>query len=317
MFTTTTLIAVSIPVTKHLPWVLGLGFLLIFGFFDGLFWGAALRKVPLGAWFPLGLGGILWIIMVFWSWAHNLEDKFDNANSQRLDKVLINRREYIPQSPIPRNSVQLREEIDIQAATNEYQFQDVAISEDVFLDGLTKLDRIPVMTFFHRNDSEGKGIPHTFSSFLHRYPALPQVVIFLTTKITGVPHIDIEDRYVVNKVRTLPGCYAITMRTGYLDRASPEVEHLLPLLVQLEARIDPTTSSERIKMLEEAAKTVTHILPSYTIVSSKQRWRAVSWIRRILIEEVYARARVMFPERHGAPDPKREDTIEVAVTAVL
>jgi KUP system potassium uptake protein len=42
-----------------LPYVFGVAFLLFFGFLDGLFWGAALTKVPLGGWFPLALGGSL------------------------------------------------------------------------------------------------------------------------------------------------------------------------------------------------------------------------------------------------------------------
>lgn len=59
LIVTTTLIAVAIPFVKHLPYIFGLTFLLFFGFLDGLFWGASLKKVPHGAWFPLGLGGIL------------------------------------------------------------------------------------------------------------------------------------------------------------------------------------------------------------------------------------------------------------------
>lgn len=59
LFVTTTLISVSIPFVKHLPYILGLAFFLFFGFLDGLFWGASLKKVPLGAWFPLGLGCLL------------------------------------------------------------------------------------------------------------------------------------------------------------------------------------------------------------------------------------------------------------------
>jgi KUP system potassium uptake protein len=42
-----------------LPYVFGVAFLLFFGFLDGLFWGAALIKVPLGGWVPLALGGSL------------------------------------------------------------------------------------------------------------------------------------------------------------------------------------------------------------------------------------------------------------------
>lgn len=58
MFVTTTLITIQIPHVKHKPWILAIAWLLFFGFFDGLFWGAALRKVPTGAWVPLVIGAV-------------------------------------------------------------------------------------------------------------------------------------------------------------------------------------------------------------------------------------------------------------------
>jgi hypothetical protein len=42
------------------------------------------------------------------------------------------------------------------------------------------------------------------------------------------------------------------------------------------------------------------VIPSYTIFSkpSSGVW---GWIRRGLVEEIYGRARVVFPDRNGAP----------------
>ena len=77
MFSTSVLIAIQIYYVKHLPVVLAVGYLLVFGFFDGLvllskpiffhsfflasalFWGASFNKVPLGAWVPLMIGCIM------------------------------------------------------------------------------------------------------------------------------------------------------------------------------------------------------------------------------------------------------------------
>jgi K+ transporter len=78
LFVTTTLIAISIPFVKGYSFIFGVAFLIFFGFFDGIFWGAALKKVPHGtslpslyllalsdempgAWMPLGLGSILYV----------------------------------------------------------------------------------------------------------------------------------------------------------------------------------------------------------------------------------------------------------------
>ena len=63
MFVTTTMIALQIPYVKHKPWILAVAWLLFFGFLDGLFFGAALRKVPHGAWIPLLIGTVLCVIV--------------------------------------------------------------------------------------------------------------------------------------------------------------------------------------------------------------------------------------------------------------
>jgi KUP system potassium uptake protein len=59
MIVTSSLIAVQIYCVKKLPIVLGVAFFIVFVFFDGLFWGAALKKVPHGAWVPLMIGLVL------------------------------------------------------------------------------------------------------------------------------------------------------------------------------------------------------------------------------------------------------------------
>ena len=59
MFTTTLMLAMQMFYVKRWPVVVPIVFFLTFGFFDGLFWGAALKKVPQGAWVPLMIGTIL------------------------------------------------------------------------------------------------------------------------------------------------------------------------------------------------------------------------------------------------------------------
>ena len=117
----------------------------------------------------------------------------------------------------------------------------------------------------------------------------------------------LADRYTVSKVRVLPGFYAITMRAGYLDHSPPHIPDILPLLIALEGRSsEEPVAAARVRALQDASRTVTHIVPAYSVVSGSQT-RVWGWVRRILVEEVYARARVMFPERGNAPDPKREE----------
>jgi KUP system potassium uptake protein len=47
MFSTTVLLAVQMVWVKHWSVFIALGYFVIFGFLDGLFWGASLKKVSL------------------------------------------------------------------------------------------------------------------------------------------------------------------------------------------------------------------------------------------------------------------------------
>jgi len=53
---TSSLIAIQIFYVKGKPIFLSLAFFALFGFVDGLFWSAALEKIPHGAWVPLSIG---------------------------------------------------------------------------------------------------------------------------------------------------------------------------------------------------------------------------------------------------------------------
>ncbi|RSH89944.1 hypothetical protein EHS25_001930 [Saitozyma podzolica] len=330
LFVTTTLISVSIPFVKHLPYILGLAFFLFFGFLDGLFWGASLKKVPLGAWFPLGLGCLLTAFIVFWSWARGLEDSFDDSNAEKLSRI-ITRRALDEKSPLRKPVVN-----DTEGVSND----DLHLSHSVEADAeeelstqgsehhipplylraatgeSTVLTRIPVMAIFHRNDAANRGVPHSFVSFLQRYPALPEIVIFLSTRIVGVPHVPEDDRYIVNKVRSLQGFYGVTLRVGYLDSKTPSLPVLLPYLTSIEAR-SSASPAPVIDALTAAVHNATHFIPSYTVISRRSGWVPWVWVRRILIEEIYGRARVIFPDYVAALDAMQDDTIHVAVSAVI
>jgi KUP system potassium uptake protein len=58
-FTTTLVITLQIRYVKQRPIFLAILFFVAFGFLDGIFWGASLRKVPHGAWVPLIIGIVM------------------------------------------------------------------------------------------------------------------------------------------------------------------------------------------------------------------------------------------------------------------
>ena len=59
MFTTSCLLFFQIHFVKRQWWIVSFLYFIPFGFVEGLFWGASLRKVPTGAWVPLMIGCIL------------------------------------------------------------------------------------------------------------------------------------------------------------------------------------------------------------------------------------------------------------------
>jgi KUP system potassium uptake protein len=59
MIATSSLVAIQMRYVKGLPIIVALAFFVFYGFIDGLFWGASLKKIPHGAWVPLMIGGVL------------------------------------------------------------------------------------------------------------------------------------------------------------------------------------------------------------------------------------------------------------------
>jgi hypothetical protein len=81
----------------------------------------------------------------------------------------------------------------------------------------------------------------------------------------------------------------------------------MPTIEAIEARARPTGSvSAYIDYLKVAAANTTHVLPSYTIMAKPMGNRILDWVRRLLVEEVYARARVVFPDQVQALHPTED-----------
>ncbi|KAG8832168.1 hypothetical protein FRC17_001875, partial [Serendipita sp. 399] len=312
MIVTTTLITIQIPYVKHLPWVVAIAWFLFFGFLDGLFWGAALRKIPHGAWVPLLVGVVATGFMVFWTWAQGLEDHFDGANRRNLrhfiSKEVI---ETVSHSPITRRNRTLPYNADLDVTVHEVQEEEVKsgmiphIQEDTKLyldigDEKVPLSRMSTMAIFHKLSS-GKGVPHTFYGFLKQWPALPRVVIFLSVRIMPIAHVEKEDQYRVTKVRSLPGFYGATYMKGYRDKFNVDIAALVELITVLELR-SVDSKEDAAPVVEEiisASKNATHMktyelyisrVPHYHVIARRIivfGAPIVNWIRKLLIEDVY------------------------------
>lgn len=171
------------------------------------------------------------------------------------------------------------------------------------------LPRLECFSFFHHL-GEGIGAPHSFSALLRHQPALPRVVVFLSIRVVGVPHLQEEDKYLIDKLRTLSGFYLMTYRVGYRDPldlrglAKPTLERI----IELERGIVPMglnkALEEEISKLTNAANNTNHILPHYHCTSQPAPFgkgnkifiQAYNSIRSFLLEGCYRTVSQNFPE---------------------
>ncbi|KAF8964236.1 potassium transporter [Flammula alnicola] len=297
MFSTSVLLAIQMRYVKHLPVVVGVCYFLVFGFFDALFWGAALEKVPRGAWVPLMIGCILVLIMFLWVWAKALEDKFDSRNRMNL-------KHFIRQKTSSSHVVDEDGSSSDPADLAYYIIKDAEHGSDKYIDekashDLTEINRIPSCAVFHKITS-GPGVPHTFTGFIRQWPSLPRVVVFLSVCIVPTARVPMEDRYVVTKVRTVEGFYGVTYYIGFRDDFDVKVNDLVDKICELEAQLNPAGSPALIREIRAVSATTTHIVPHYHVVSKKVEGGMispiVSYIRSMLIESIYRRLATMFPE---------------------
>jgi KUP system potassium uptake protein len=296
--------------------------------------------------------------MVFWSWARELEDSFDDSNAEKLSRI-ITRRALDEKAPLRKSAVN-----ETEAVSND----DLHLSHSIDADAedelstqrsehdipplylqratgeSTVLARIPVMAIFHRNDAANRGVPHSFVSFLQRYPALPEIVV--SSRLLGGrqqlsdQHSDFPlytDCWRPSRARGGPlhrqqgslaprilrrdiavSCTNIAAESrsrqaddrsvGYLDSRTPSLPALLPYLTSIEAR-GSASPAPVIDALTAAAHHATHFIPSYTVISRRSGWVPWVWVRRILIEEIYGRARVIFPDYVAAPDAMQDEWV--------
>ncbi|KAH8984779.1 potassium transporter [Lactarius hatsudake] len=334
MFTTTVLIALQMRYVKFLPVIVSVLFLGFFGFLDGLFWGASLKKIPHGAWVPLMLGIILLALMTFWTWAKGLEDRFDRKSRKRLEGFIVPEGASAAFGDSEKfeggEFVAVQEQDDTGSDnTNKTLYFVTPSLPDVNGVGAKEerraLSRLPLLAIFHGVSHE-RGVPPSFTGFLRQWPSLPTFGVFLTTRVLPVPHVDDADRYVVSRVEVLPGFYGVAQFLGFRDEAVLRMDEIVARIGALEERYAEadgnkrTAVHRRVTQLQELARHPTHIIPHYAPKSKGvvlgRLTLIASYLRRVLIEEIYGRLSIMFPEGEAWLAPA-DEIIHVGVTATI
>ncbi|KAH9996962.1 potassium transporter [Russula compacta] len=315
MFTTTILISVQMRYVKHLPLIVSILFLLCFGFLDGLFWGASLKKVPAGAWVPLTLGTILLMLMTFWTWAKGLEDQFDRKSRRRLDGFIVpeGAESMVVESEKHEDTQIIVQPSDVEGKKTLYfvtHFPGEVEERRV-------LTRLPTFVIFHGIAPE-RGVPPSFTGFIRQWPALPRFGIFLTVSVLPVPYVAEGDRYVVGRVETLPGFYGVARYLGFRDKPTLHVDEIVTKINELETRRAPAGAGQIMNQLVDYSRRPTHVVPHYAVRSKGLEMGRITpimnYLRRVLVEEIYGRLSIMFPDSEGWVAPA-DEIVHIGVTA--
>ncbi|RXW25375.1 hypothetical protein EST38_g530 [Candolleomyces aberdarensis] len=314
MLSTTGLLAIQMFFVKKWPIVVPLLFFLVWGFLDALFWGASLKKVPHGAWVPLMMGCILEGIMVLWTWGKRLEDKFDGKNRMNL-------RHFIGVNPSSGKSsrhqsgfstpIQVVEDEELEPPQSFFFVEKSGSHDcdapptDTAITVRKDLARIPVCALFYKI-AQGQGVPHTFVGFTRQWPALPRVVIFLSVCVVSVARVAPEDRYIVNKARSLEGLYGVTYYIGFREdfdvkpvSNQRQVDEVVKKIVQLERAVNPN-AGPIVEEIRAVSKDATHVAPHYHVMAKPVHTGfaapVLNYLRKFFIEDLYRRLATMFPE---------------------
>lgn len=197
-FDTIMVTLVAIFVWRLPVWVVFLP-ALIFATHDGLYLSSALTKVPHGAWLTLLLSALLTIMFLLWrfgkenQWRAEAEDRFQ------------------PSTLVAKNGE-----------------GKLVLTPRWGGDLLT-----PVGGFGIFFDKTGVLTPSVFTHFASKLGALPEACVFFHLHSVDAPSVPDEERYHVSRFPSIPGCYRLVVRHGFMDVVvSPDLGALVYKLVR-------------------------------------------------------------------------------------
>lgn len=184
---------VALIVWRIPPWLVILP-ALFFACHDALYLSSALNKVPDGAWFTLTLSAILASLFLLWrygkenQWRAEAEDRF------RLNNLVMK---------------------DSQGKLH--------LTPRWGSDQLSQIRGLGI--FF---DKTGVMTPSVFTQFASKFVAVMDVTVFFHLHPVEAPTVPDDERYSVSKFTTIPGCYRLVVKHGFMDEViSPDLAALV------------------------------------------------------------------------------------------
>jgi len=260
--------------------------------------------------------------MTFWTWAKGLEERFDRKSRQRLDGIIVPEgagAPFVESEKQGENEIVQSSDVDVDVNAIMYYVTPSPPGSAGEVEDRRALTRLPIFAIFHGISHE-LGVPPSFTGFLRQWPSLPRFGIFLSVFVLPVAHVEDADRYVVGRIDSLPGFYGVAQYLGFRDTPEVHINEIVTKISELENRLGPDGAQRIVSQLVDQSRRPTHVIPHYAVRSKGLNvgriTPVVNYIRRVLIEEIYARLNMMFPESEGwvaSPD----GIVHIGVTATI
>ncbi|KAF3762789.1 potassium transporter [Cryphonectria parasitica EP155] len=192
-FDTCMVTLVALIVWRIWPWLVILPWL-FFVLHDGLYLSSALNKVPDGAWFTLTLSAILASLFLLWRFGKENQWKAEAEDRFKLNNLVMKDAEG-----------KLR-------LTPKW--------------GGDQLSQIRGLGIFF--DKTGVMTPSVFTQFASKLVGVMDVTVFFHLHPVEAPTVPDDQRYSVSKFTTIPGCYRLVVKHGFMDEViSPDLAALI------------------------------------------------------------------------------------------
>ncbi|KAI1822997.1 potassium transporter [Xylaria intraflava] len=167
---------------------------LFFATHDALYLTSALNKVPSGAWFTLTLAAILAFIFLLWRFGKESQWRAE-AQERFRPSQLINKG--------PNDKLSLTTRWGGGSITTVGGF-------GIYFDKSATLT------------------PTVFTQFVTKFGAIPEVIVFFNLYPVEVPTVPASERYVISRLGSIPGCYRLNVRHGFMDEViTPDLAALI------------------------------------------------------------------------------------------
>ncbi|KUI57809.1 Putative potassium transporter 12 [Cytospora mali] len=223
-FDTCMVTLVALIVWRVRPYLVVLPWL-FFACVDGLYLSSALNKVPDGAWFTLTISGILTSLFLLWRFGKESQWKAEAEDRFRL------------------NSLVTKGEDGRLRLTARW--------------GGDQLSQVRGLGIFF--DKTGVMTPSVFTQFASKFCATMDVSVFFHLHPVESPTVPDDERYSVSKFTTIPGCYRLVVKHGFMDEViSPDLAALIYEKVRAFVIRQAGERGEAMRREDDASDTGSH-----------------------------------------------------------